>query len=85
MTCAKRRYASESAAHWAHRKAGYRIRVYRCECGWLHVGNADKTPPVQGFQPSLGRSRKTYLHPEAPVLTLEQVQAIAAEKRRGAA
>ena len=41
--CAKRSYASASAAKMAHQKASYRIRVYYCDdCRSFHVTNADK-------------------------------------------
>jgi hypothetical protein len=41
--CAKRCYASRSAAKAAHTKAGHRIRVYLCrDCKRWHVTNQDK-------------------------------------------
>lgn len=43
VMCAKHAYASVKAARRAHRKASYRIRVYRCDaCHAWHVTNQDK-------------------------------------------
>lgn len=39
----KRQYGSPAAARFACRKAGNRLRVYRCpDCGALHVTDADQ-------------------------------------------
>lgn len=41
--CTKKTFTSIDAAKRAHRKASYRIRVYRCEsCGAFHVTNDEK-------------------------------------------
>lgn len=41
--CGKRCFPSEKAAKAAHRKAGWRIRVYYCrDCRAMHVTNNDK-------------------------------------------
>lgn len=41
--CGKRAFVSLRAARDAHRRAGWRLRVYRCpDCGLLHVTNAEK-------------------------------------------
>jgi hypothetical protein len=41
--CGKRRFLSVLHARQAHRRAGYRIRVYRCEaCRGYHVTAQDK-------------------------------------------
>ncbi len=36
-------YRSVKAAREAHRKAGFRVRVFRClECGWSHISREPK-------------------------------------------
>jgi hypothetical protein len=45
VTCptGKRPYRSKRDAKAAHLKAGFRIRIYKCEfCRLLHVTNQDK-------------------------------------------
>lgn len=41
--CLKRAYPSESSARRAHRRAGWRLRVYWCpRCYGYHVTNQEK-------------------------------------------
>lgn len=41
--CFKRAYASEHDARCAHRRAGWRVKVYRCpQCKRFHVANKEK-------------------------------------------
>ena len=45
--CRKRRYDPRDAATKAHRRAGWRVRPYRCDrCHGWHVTNGDK--PYEG-------------------------------------
>lgn len=47
--CDKRAYRSVGAAKRAHTKAGFRIRVYKCElCGLLHVTASEKEGAARG-------------------------------------
>lgn len=75
MICTKRRYESIAHAREGHKKAGYRIRVYRCHpCRSYHVTNADKRAALtpEGRLPPMSL---------APEMTLAEVEAIAAQKR----
>lgn len=41
--CTKRRFGGKHDARLAHRKCGYRLRVYRCQdCRGWHVTNSEK-------------------------------------------
>ncbi len=82
-TCTRRSFTSVTAARAAHKKAGYRFRVYPCpECGSFHTTNVDKNGtsdmrPVKGARH--GRARNPL--ELAPIRTFEQVVALAAEMR----
>lgn len=81
--CKKRLFGSACAARQAHSTAGYRVRVYRCpdDAGY-HVTASEKAGahpplrhdhvhrPTRGTRPGL-----------APVRTLAEVEALAAQKR----
>lgn len=80
MACAKRRFSSEQTAKAAHRRAGYRLRVYRCdECRGYHTTNVDKNGPMQPY--GAPHRRKGAHLKLAPVMTLEELEAAAAAKR----
>ena len=49
MACTKRKFRGLHDARKAHTRAGFRIRVYRCdECRAFHVTNAEKSARKYG-------------------------------------
>ena len=82
--CAKRRYRSERSAIEAHRLAGYRLRAYLCpRCNGWHTTNADKNPRSYEPPPAHAKHRlRNQPAALAPVLSLSELEAIAAERRR---
>ena len=83
--CRKRGYVSKRAAILAHPRAGFRLRAYLCDRGcsppW-HVANADKDEPAVYREMRRGHGHRRYpARALAPALTLEQLEAIAKEKR----
>jgi hypothetical protein len=78
-------YGSEASAKAAHRTVKNRIRAYRCpDCNAYHVTDADKRHSTVALEVSHHITRRS-AGALAPPMTLEQVQAIAAQKRSQAA
>ncbi len=83
--CDKRGFRSVAEARHAHRRAGYRLRVYRCPmCGDYHTTNADKHKQG-GYQDPVRRTSGSRGRELAPTMTLEQLEAEARKRRGGAA
>lgn len=83
MTCAKRCFTSERAARKGHSRAGYRLRAYLCEeCGFYHTTNMDKNGTSDYREaPKPHRRGRGHTYGLAPVMTLEELEARAAEMR----
>jgi hypothetical protein len=82
--CGKRAYQSTRQAREAHRRAGYRLKVYRCDRGpAYHVANPEKASATTANLTILARRRSgpKPVPGLAPVRTLDEVRAIAAEMR----
>jgi len=63
MTCRKVRHTSKRAARKACAKTGNRLRTYRCpRCGWWHVANADREPPIYPPKRLVDRDDRREVH-----------------------